>query len=257
MPPPHLEYQSIDHSIAQIRVLTIHPGSSDDPILCSLTRHSLQHENDYEALSYTWGDPTRNYLISIGAASLPVTKSAHDALRHLRLKDRDRRVWIDAICINQDDNTERNHQVEYMGQIFKGASRVLAWLGPAGPGTDEAFELIRAVSARSPMKPALDEVICPEKAPLIGCGNQWEDWETWAAASPLAMGEELEDVLNPKSSILGRQTLKAYTKAFEMFSGIDYLRQQSYELQHHYSGHGITNLNEVLTVSINTECSDL
>ncbi|KAK4664534.1 uncharacterized protein QC763_0086990 [Podospora pseudopauciseta] len=281
MPPPHLEYKPIDHSIAQIRVLTIHLGSSDDPILCSLTRHSLQHENDYEALSYTWGDPTRNYLISIGAASLPVTKSAHDALRHLRLKDRDRRVWIDAICINQDDNTERNRQVEYMGQIFKGASRVLAWLGPTNPGTDEAFELIRAVSAKSPMKPALDvwraieplttlmnrpfwsrtwilqEVICPEKAPLIGCGNKWEDWETWAAASPLAMGEELEDVLNPKSSILGRQTLKAYTKAFEMFSGIDYLRQQSYELQHHHSGQGITNLNEVLTVSINTEFSDL
>lgn len=168
-----------------------------------------------------------------------------------------------------------------MGQIFKGKSRVLAWLGPAGPGTDEAFELIRAVSARSPMKPALDvwraiepltalmnrpfwsrtwilqEAICPEKAPLIGCGNQWEDWETLAAASPLAMGEELEDVLNPKSSILGRQTLKAYTRAFEMFSGIDYLRQQSYELQHHHSGQDITNLNEVLTVSINTECSDL
>ncbi|KAK0669937.1 heterokaryon incompatibility protein-domain-containing protein [Cercophora samala] len=279
---PHFEYQPIDQSVAQIRVLTLHPGSSGDPISCSLTHHRLQHDNDYEALSYCWGDPTPNHLISIDTASLRVTKSAHDALRHLRFKDRDRRLWIDAICINQKDKTERNHQVHHMGQIFKGASRVLAWLGPASSGTDKAFDLIRAVTGKLPMKPAIEvwhavkalqslmerpfwgrtwilqEIICPTRPPLIGCGTQWEEWETWASASAVAMGTELEDILNPKSSLLGHQTTQAYARAFEMFSGINYLRDLSYELRHNHSGRGgITNLNEILTVSINTKCSDI
>ncbi|KAK4177155.1 putative HET domain protein, partial [Triangularia setosa] len=281
MTTTYFRYRPIDQSVVQIRVLTLRPGSYDDPISCELTHYRLDQANDFEALSYCWGDPTPSHQVFIGTGSLMVTKSAHSALRHLRLKDRYRRIWIDAICINQADRDERSHQVKYMGQIFKGASRVLAWLGPASPGSAKAIDLVRAVSARSPMKPAIEvwhavqafrdlmerpfwsrtwilqEIICPERAPLIGCGTQWDDWGTWASANPVDMGVELEEVLNPKSSILGRQTMETYTRAFEIFSGINYLRDLASELHHHHNGQGITNLNEVLTMSINSNCSDI
>jgi Heterokaryon incompatibility protein (HET) len=58
-----------------------------------------------------------------------VTTNLESALRHLRLKNDARRLWIDAICINQSDILERNHQVKNMKSIYSAASKVLAWLG--------------------------------------------------------------------------------------------------------------------------------
>ncbi|KAK0716711.1 heterokaryon incompatibility protein-domain-containing protein, partial [Apiosordaria backusii] len=153
------KYRPINQSVDEIRVLNLRPGSFDDPISCDLTHHRLQHDSDYEALSYCWGDPTPCRQISIGTASVMVTESAHCALRHLRFKDRPRRIWIDAICINQADTNEKNHQVQQMARIYKGAWRVLAWLGPARPGSNKAIGLVKAVVAKYDRDPSMKESI--------------------------------------------------------------------------------------------------
>lgn len=58
-----------------------------------------------------------------------VRNNLWQALKHIRLAGSVRTLWIDALCINQQDISERNHQVSQMGRIYESAVGVLAWLG--------------------------------------------------------------------------------------------------------------------------------
>ncbi|KAK1758962.1 ankyrin repeat-containing domain protein [Echria macrotheca] len=69
--------------------------------------------------------------ITANGKRLPVTPNLYMALRYLRRSDQARVLWVDAVCINQDDVTERGHQVQQMGGIYRHAERVLVWLGTA------------------------------------------------------------------------------------------------------------------------------
>jgi hypothetical protein len=52
------------------------------------------------------------------------------SLKHLRQTSISRVLWVDAICINQDNQDERSIEVKRMGQIYTLAWRVVVWLGP-------------------------------------------------------------------------------------------------------------------------------
>ncbi|KAE9378860.1 HET-domain-containing protein, partial [Stipitochalara longipes BDJ] len=90
---------------------------------------------DYEATSYTWGgednDSELCHPIYIGDYwdILLQTKNSWAMLQYLRPKRGIRLVWVDAICINQNDTTERDNQVAKMGQIYSQCSQVVVWLG--------------------------------------------------------------------------------------------------------------------------------
>ena len=71
--------------------------------------------------------------------------SLESALRSLRLPEESRRLWADAICINQDDKVERSQQVKVMTDVYKQASRVIVWLGPKGDRTADAFRLAQVL----------------------------------------------------------------------------------------------------------------
>lgn len=126
-----------------IRLLRLSPGDSSKPIRCSLHYHSLQNENKYEALSYCWGNPAITKQILVDNAPLEITQNLYSALYHLRVKDRPRFIWVDAICINQADTEEKNAQVRLMQEIYRRADEVLIWLGGAADNSDSAFELVR------------------------------------------------------------------------------------------------------------------
>jgi hypothetical protein len=53
----------------------------------------------------------------------------------LRLEDRKRLIWADAVCINQADDEEKSWQVRMMGDVYRNADRVLIWLGLAEDGS--------------------------------------------------------------------------------------------------------------------------
>lgn len=112
-----------------MRLVTLLPGDFSNDIRCTLTTVSLIDEPFYEALSYVWGNPTNRCDINLQDVSFPVTINLESALRYLRYRDLPRILWIDAICINQEDIPERNSQVKYMGTIYSKSSIVLAWLG--------------------------------------------------------------------------------------------------------------------------------
>jgi hypothetical protein len=96
--------------------------------------YSLYHATDlqsikYEAISYTWESPLQTTSIILNGYRFPVSAKVHALLRALTLGDEDRLVWIDFICINQDDTAEKNVQIGMMRHIFSSATRVTAWLG--------------------------------------------------------------------------------------------------------------------------------
>ncbi|KAH6715591.1 heterokaryon incompatibility, partial [Leptodontidium sp. MPI-SDFR-AT-0119] len=102
---------------------------------CYLTVVSLlQDPRDlkYQALSYTWGKADgSNLKIWVNGVLVPVRRNLLCALRVLRADPMagSLPIWIDALCINQQDVLERGHQVDMMGVIYRGAQRVIAWLG--------------------------------------------------------------------------------------------------------------------------------
>ena len=84
----------------------------------------------YEALSYVWGSDEKPFRVACNQKSgIPVTASLYHALRDLRLEDEIRTIWADAICINQHDVPERNHQVLLMDRVYKGAQKVVTYVG--------------------------------------------------------------------------------------------------------------------------------
>jgi hypothetical protein len=94
----------------------------------------------YEALSYTWGsaiNPEMAYVERqettddqiVSQTTLKLTQNLATALRHLRYLDKPRILWVDAICIDQQNNPERDQQVQRMREIYKYADRVVVWLG--------------------------------------------------------------------------------------------------------------------------------
>lgn len=77
---------------------------------------------------------------------LRVTTNLKSALQHLRTPTKPRMIWIDALCINQEDDAERGHQVRQMDQIYRNCSRVCIWLGDVEEDSDLAMELINSIA---------------------------------------------------------------------------------------------------------------
>ncbi|KAK4129175.1 hypothetical protein N657DRAFT_639741 [Parathielavia appendiculata] len=118
-----------------IRVLELDPGGFADNIVGRLVPQAIDGES-YEAVSYVWGDTRNRRDITINGTTLSVTANLHGALTAFRYRPGSaryrrgvRRLWADAVCINQEDLSERTSQVELMARIFANARRVLAWLG--------------------------------------------------------------------------------------------------------------------------------
>jgi hypothetical protein len=119
-----------------IRVLTILPGIWAKPIKCDLREIQLQDPGPYLALSYAWknGDEDDHVVqISCNKISIKVSSNLHSALRQLRHHRDGVKIWVDSICINQKDNTERTCQVGIMRDIYAQSSEVVIWLGESGP----------------------------------------------------------------------------------------------------------------------------
>jgi len=72
-----------------------------------------------------------------------VTTNLLAALRRLRFSTLPRYLWVDAICINQEDMEEKTQQVAMMGETYKFCHKALIWLGEAGPGTTKAMATLQ------------------------------------------------------------------------------------------------------------------
>lgn len=127
-----------------IRILYLKAGSVSEPVQISLTQANLECPPPYDALSYCWGQPVEEsrFVITCDGKQMVVTQNLHEALPFLRFEDRDRALWIDAICINQESEDEKSQQVGIMKQIYEKADKVIIWLGKMADEHRAAFKVL-------------------------------------------------------------------------------------------------------------------
>jgi len=140
---PRPLYKPLQHDKAEIRVLTLLPSRLQrSPLFGRIAIASLAddgHVPPFDSLSYVWGPPEFTGRMTIDGSELQITPNLEQALRHIRRLWRPRAIWVDQICINQDDMEERSSQVLLMGKIYSRAQRVLSWLGEWPSGYDQGL----------------------------------------------------------------------------------------------------------------------
>lgn len=124
-------HQAISKGSRQIRLLRILGDASTEDVECSLDVYDIDTAPSYTAISYTWGPVTPVRRITINRARVIVRENCHTALQYACLHRHalSKYLWIDAICIDQENLLEKNHQVGLMAEIFEKADSVLVSLG--------------------------------------------------------------------------------------------------------------------------------
>ncbi|KAI1209674.1 HET-domain-containing protein [Annulohypoxylon truncatum] len=126
----------IEPECNQFRILTLLPGSREQPLECVLEHGDIGNSPPYEAISYVWGDTRNKVNIRCNDKPLAISVNLDGVLRHFRSPSDKRTLWVDAVCINQDDDEERGRQVSRMKDIYSKAREVLIWLGEEGENSD-------------------------------------------------------------------------------------------------------------------------
>ncbi|KAH8690352.1 heterokaryon incompatibility protein-domain-containing protein, partial [Phaeosphaeriaceae sp. PMI808] len=133
---PLFRHRPLDTSHDSIRVLQVLCDQDDGIVQCEI-RHTRVSDAEYDCLSYTWQPSLPAHEIEINGGSFDVGDNLFQFLRAFRTFAHNNPevrlavplLWIDAICINQTESTEKNHQVQQMGAIYKSARKVYVWLG--------------------------------------------------------------------------------------------------------------------------------
>lgn len=139
------KYQPLDLEAPSLRLLKLLKGDFGDDIQCELIIGSIEHGIPYDALSYTWGTTEKVATITVDGGIMGVTTNVYEALQQIRSSYESRYLWIDAICINQDNLRERGHQVQQMSVIYQKAERVVIWLGQGIEETDLVMDSMKQI----------------------------------------------------------------------------------------------------------------
>ena len=150
-PEVEFSYKSLSLKGKEIRLLRLMPSADiSDPIEGEIIHISLEGTHlPYEALSYEWGITQAKECIFLDGQEFDVRENLLNALHQLR-RHEDRVLWVDAICIDQSNVLERNHQVGQMGSIYSGAWRVVVYLGPKGNKYDHAIDFLSKLADLGP-----------------------------------------------------------------------------------------------------------
>lgn len=138
-------YSPLRQGSREIRVFDVAPADETDEFaLCGRLRVVDLNDNPkFTALSYVWGTcAIPPHRVSCGSSSLKVTTNCHSALHQLRKSFNPLTIWVDSICINQEDEEEQATQIPLMGDIYSMAESVYIWLGEGSPDSDVAIDYL-------------------------------------------------------------------------------------------------------------------
>ena len=151
------EIRLLQFDLSAARTPQNNPAAPDSDVMaCALIKHVLGNENKksasqqtFTALSYTWGASLKfSRRLAIGKTVIGISENLHSALaafvRHAaEAGEQSPKIWVDFLCIKQDDDVEKSWQVAQMRQIYEAASEVMVWLGPGDSDSDRAMQIIR------------------------------------------------------------------------------------------------------------------
>ncbi|KAF2734944.1 HET-domain-containing protein, partial [Polyplosphaeria fusca] len=156
-----------------------HPNSTIDESLYAFAEMPFPYagfEPRYETLSYTWDTEYATESIFVDDPGTPsetirstvllVRPNLFSALKHMRYSAGSRLLWIDAICIDQDNTLERNHEVKRMCEIYRCAFRVVVWLGDASTDSWRALQLLRYAGEQVETADTTNFLVSPEAREL-------------------------------------------------------------------------------------------
>ncbi|KAK0648983.1 heterokaryon incompatibility protein-domain-containing protein, partial [Cercophora newfieldiana] len=179
---PKTPYTPLSTKGSEIRVLTLlpSPGEPDRPIQCRLRVVSLNNNPEYEALSYVWGNTAERKPIEVDGCEMQVTTNLEAALRRLRHATHERYLWVDALCIDQDNVEEKETQIPLMEKIYTLAAPALIWLGETTSPDLDAFFSIANEEPKDRQRRIARTVLC---------FHPWERRKTYAAQAFCGMME--------------------------------------------------------------------
>ena len=176
---PH-EYMPLDLVAEEIRLVVLLPSTDPSaPLIAHFAYESIYGTAAYQCLSYTWGAGDKTAELTLNGQLFYIRQNLEQALRNIRQEKAMTVLWIDAVCIDQENIRERSQQVQRMHQIYKMADCVLIYLGEGNHESDIAMDFISELSSEQSI--AFEE-INGELKPKWG----FELARSWAAVYRLA-----------------------------------------------------------------------
>ncbi|KAK5117433.1 hypothetical protein LTR85_008818 [Meristemomyces frigidus] len=192
-------------------------------------RRSTRTTIEYEAISYAWGPPIFAHVIKLNSDThQAITESLYTALQRLRWTDQARVLWADALCINQGDMAEKATQVALMTAVYKGAKRVLVWLGECGSDERVTFAFATLDSCRR-CGSAWEHVV--HENPYTACACCGTAFDGPPAQTPGPVYREVNYLMRRPwfSRLWVLQELK-YAKEAEVICGLHHTTWQAFEV---------------------------
>ena len=141
-PLKRLHYAQLDQHTKEMRLMVLEHGEPGTDIKCRLIHTTLRNHAAYKALSYCWGEVKVLDTIDIDGYVFGIGPNLRAALQSIRHPKESTYLWVDAICINQEDIAERNYQVAIMHEIYQQAVQVIVWLGKKSFDSDCAMDVL-------------------------------------------------------------------------------------------------------------------
>ncbi|KIY03459.1 uncharacterized protein Z520_00150 [Fonsecaea multimorphosa CBS 102226] len=144
-------YVPLPHTGDFIRLLELDPGQPADDLVGRFVVHDLKDaQPEYTATSYVCGDDNRSHhYILMSGSKLGIYKNADGVLRRFRSAANTTYLWIDVVCIDQDNTVEKAREVNLMYKVYEKARRTVIWLGPSDDDAVAAIQYARTLNARS------------------------------------------------------------------------------------------------------------
>ncbi|KAJ6201151.1 heterokaryon incompatibility protein-domain-containing protein [Bipolaris maydis] len=206
-------YSLLPHRRA-IRLLRIKSGTGKKGIQITLETFDLDSKTQFTALSYVWGDATSQRKITCNGHKKLITRNLWGVLSQLKKQRFDCLLWVDAICINQNDEEEKSFQVAMMRDIYKRAAKVIFWLGEQGRYDEDAVNLMREFFKRYPKRLDLERnrVKTLKEMGLSYFDQRWYGWASLCCRPWFRRAWIVQEFLNAKESVFMSGALEISSK---------------------------------------------
>ncbi|KAH8670713.1 heterokaryon incompatibility protein-domain-containing protein [Ilyonectria robusta] len=249
---------------------------------------------DFAALSYVWGSPRDRRDIVLNGEVTSVTRNLESALRELARQDDFRgryKLWVDALCINQDDADEKASQISKMREIYNGAWAVMTWLGEGDEESNLAFGLLFQFSTMGPEEQrelanqlsrnpeprltrafyalnelmkrpywlrlwVVQELVLGGSAAVLRCGSNLIGWTTFCAGLDVLFRRDMYTVKDELLQIENRRRGSKKKGGWHTLS-LHLVHKDLWKLsRREEEGHRSLGLRRLLDIACSSECRD-